>query len=475
MACSDLARSQDLKSNYKPCRKYEPEKTYMQRIYGSYDSLYKSLSYTERKEGKTVKEALEETKKTLTGFESSKVIMQKDTITRFLQNIVNQIQQKNPLLKDKRYSIFTYRTIVPNAANYGSGVILFNLNLLAKFASEENVAFILCHEIAHDLKGHVIEGIRQAYELQSNPAFKEQFKKIEKQEFNKYKSYEAYAAKYLSVYTSKKRAHEIEADALGLTMYLKAGYNKELAYETMERLDSADQEIHKGKIDYEKFFSNGDGVFKKQWLEFDKEESLDGGNLKDVKYPDSLKTHPDCKKRLAALKDLDPEKGTALVRNYDYSDLHYAAQFEMLEVYREEFELSKGLYNTLQLATLYPDNRYLKCAILDYLYEIYMAKTQHYMSLCIDDPEKDVCGSYAECINFVTNINSESLKNLMEQYFKKNFSTSLNDPYEGYIFMLLKSLNKTKEEKFLLNAEYEKTFGKNEYHARLSTKFLKPK
>ena len=52
--------------------------------------------------------------------------------------------------------------------------------------------------------------------------------------------------------------------------------------------------------------------------------------------------------------------------------------------------------------------------------------------------------------------------------------TPINDPYAGYVFTLLKGLDKTYEKKFELANEYQKSFGVNIYTKRLNYK-LKPK
>jgi Zn-dependent protease with chaperone function len=464
--------SQDLNTNYSKFNNYKPKPEYLKNLFLGYDSIYRSISYREKKENKVMKEALNETKSNLENFDTNDLLMKNDSITRYLQNLANTIQQKNPLLTGRKITVFTYRSILPNAANYGNGIILFNLNLIAKFNKEENVAFILCHEIGHDIKGHVIEGIRKNYELEVNSELKKQFDKIRSQEFNKFKSYEAYAANYLNQLTSKKRSLEIQADSIGLFLYYNAGYNLNDAYETIQRLDSIDGETYTAKIDFNKYFNYPQQAFKKSWLEpEEEEETIDGGNIEQMKRPDSLKTHPDCKDRLRLLKNIKLNDKKSNSSNGDYSYMYYMSQLEMLDVYLADFEYSKGLYNALQLAEKYPDNLYVKCSILNYLYELYYSKEHHFFSMVSDKPDKKNTESFQELIYFLNNINSSTLKNIVYGYFKANFSTSISDAYSGYILTLLKSMDKTKEQKVVLVNEYEKSFGKNDYLLKLKSKF----
>jgi len=465
--------SQDLNLNYYKFKNYKPGEPYLKKLCLGYDSIYKSITFREKKENKIVKDALTETRNNLQNFETNDLLMKNDSITRYLQQLTNSIQQKNPILNGKKITIFTYRTIVPNAANYGNGVILFNLNLLAKFKKEENVAFVLCHEIGHDLKGHVIEGIRKNYELQTNSDLKKQFEKIQKQEFNKYRSYESYLANYLNQLTSKKRTLEIQADSIGLFLYYNAGYNLSDAYQTIQQLDSVDGENYTSKIDFNSFFDFPGQSFKQSWLQpEEEEETIDGGNLEQLKFPDSLKTHPDCKDRLRFLKEIKFVEKKSNPTNAGYAHLYSVSQLEMLSVYLDDFEYSKGLYNALQLSAKYPNNLYLNCSILDFLYEIHYSKIHHFYSMVVDRPNKKNTESYQETLHFLNNVNSTVLKNIIDNYFKANFNTTVNDAYAGYILSLLKSMEKTKEQQFAIINDYEKTFGENDYLLKLKSKFI---
>jgi hypothetical protein len=429
------------------------------------------MVFDERKESKNLKAALLRTKENILSLNRDSLLMKTDSLTNHLQLLVNQIQQRNPSLGKRRFTVFIYRTIVPNAANYGNGIILVNLNLIAKLHKEEDIAFILCHEMGHDLRNHVFEGIRKSYELESDKEFKRQFEKIKNQEFNKLKSYEMYVATYLQKYTSKKRELEVQADSVGLFLFNNAGYNVKYGYETIQKLDSIDNEIYTGKIDFPKFFGFPAQPFNPSWLLPEEQDESIGGNIAEVKYPDSLKTHPDCKIRLARMKEVKLGEKAASPGLINYSRVYNASQLEMLRVYMDEYELSKGLYNALQLASLYPDNLYLKSSIADYLYELYSARANHYYSSVIDGIDAKQPESYQQLIHFLNNVNSETLKSIMLSYFKANFPGTISDPYAGYVFLLFKNMDKTREQKIAAAGEYEKTFGKNLYQSRLKNKF----
>jgi hypothetical protein len=57
-----------------------------------------------------------------------------------------------------------------------------NLGLIGKIETESQLAFIICHEIGHDLLGHVVKGIIKRLDIVQNPEFNARLKKVLQQE-----------------------------------------------------------------------------------------------------------------------------------------------------------------------------------------------------------------------------------------------------------------------------------------------------
>ena len=68
---------------------------------------------------------------------------------KYLDDVVSEIVNNNQTLQNKSFMCYFSKSEVPNASFIGEGVILFNLGLLDKLENESQLAFILCHEIAH--------------------------------------------------------------------------------------------------------------------------------------------------------------------------------------------------------------------------------------------------------------------------------------------------------------------------------------
>lgn len=468
-------KGQTLEQNYKPLNNYLPTALDMERLTRGFDVIYGSIDFEKKGEGKNFKKVIESTKKQLFMLNEDSLLMKNDVITKYLQSVVDHIKATNPLLAGRDYTVLIQRKSQANAFNCGNGIILFNLNLVARLKNEGNIAFILCHEISHDLKGHVIDGIINNYKIGNDPKLKKQYDAIKAQEFNTMKSYENYLAEYLQKITSRSRTKEMQADSLGLNLYINTGFNINQAYETMSLLDSIDVSAFRDTIDHKKYFGATGKSFSASWLEEEAgEETIGGGNILDAKFPDSLKTHPDCSYRLDMMKKLNLSGKSISTPIANFQDIHTMAQFEMLRVYLEEFDIGRGFYECLQLYTKHPNNNYLKASIVEYLYLIYVLKRKHYFAWAVDKPNPTFIKSYNQTLLLLNNMPSEPCRNLAGEFFKSNFTDGLiTDPYVAFTLLLLKSIDKTQEERKAMVDQYRLEFGKNSYYLTLQKRIIK--
>ena len=59
----------------------------------------------------------------------------------------------------------------PNAFSVGSGVVVISRGLLVKLESEAQLAYVISHEMAHQILGHTSEAILESKEQNISPAF----------------------------------------------------------------------------------------------------------------------------------------------------------------------------------------------------------------------------------------------------------------------------------------------------------------
>ena len=479
--CVFSGKAQNFSTSYSPIREYRPSQKLLKKVYSGYDSIYNVIASSGRGEKKEIREALKGSKEYLMRLDTANKLMYGDTITKYLQSITNKIMQKNNgFVKDRRFTVFTYRTEEPNASNMGNGVVFFNLDLLSKMDNETEIAYILAHEMSHDIMGHVMSSIQRRYEIINSPEFKKEVRKIKNQEYNKFKAIEALVTKFLSKYTKDGRTQELEADSLGLILFYNAGYSPYVAIRAEEKLDSVDYHpVLMNKVDYGKIFNFPSFPFNKSWLEAEDEETISGGNVATYEeFPDSLKTHPDCKMRVAALKRIIARMNYNMrqpVKNDKGIDFYkMKSYFEMLEYCQFEYDLGSAFYATVELLRLYPENTYLKCSMVNCLFEITKAKEDHYFSQIADFPDKRYCSSYNECLTFLHNANSEIIKTEMNNYYHTYVEGKINNPFSGYLETLIKSESMQKKDREKLIGEYQSKYNDPYYTASLQDKF-KPK
>ena len=114
-----------------------------------------------------------------------------------------------------------------NAWAMPGGKIAFYTGILKYAQSEDEVAAVMGHEVAHVLAKHGSERMSQQIGLQGLAIFTGFALKD-----SEYKNYALLAAGAISTYgivLPFSRHHELEADRIGLTLMAKAGYNPEVA------------------------------------------------------------------------------------------------------------------------------------------------------------------------------------------------------------------------------------------------------
>jgi predicted Zn-dependent protease len=77
-----------------------------------------------------------------------------------MQSILNELLETEPSLAGK-IKIFVTRYSSVNAISLPEGTILLNIGLIASTENESQLAALICHEIAHIKKQHVLANMRK--------------------------------------------------------------------------------------------------------------------------------------------------------------------------------------------------------------------------------------------------------------------------------------------------------------------------
>lgn len=354
-----------------------------------------------------------------------------DNLSPYLQSILENIYTANPLLP-RETKVYAFRSDAVNAMSYGEGTIAFTLGLLSRMETEAQIAYVLCHELAHYHSHHSDIKMAKFARLNYDKELKRQVKAISKSEYGQYTKFSQLMRSLDISITRHSREKEFEADSIALLYYLNTAYDTHAPIRTMEILDSADISPYRKKLDLRKHFDFTNYRFKEQWLSYTPSttwHASDGEN-------DSLHTHPSCARRIIALqrqlklqKQKDPQhaKHNAMRTRSEFEQAASAFHFK---------SFGRTLFKSMILAEHYPDNAYAHALIGQSLYQLYLHQKNHELGkvLALPDPRFDE--NYDRVLTFLHTLRLMELGSLAYYYTatkKETFSTSEDFIYAWWL------------------------------------------
>lgn len=285
----------------------------------------------------------------LRNFYQSGYLLFGDEITKFSEKVLEKLAEDNPEIKTEEITMFTFRSSTPNAFTTSDGSVFISTALIARLNSEDELAFVIAHEVAHYLKKHVISQYNFSTSNKERKSSKE--KNLDRLlRENQY---------------SKKL--EIEADLLGLTMFENSNYSwtslsplfnllKQAEIPTF-KIDSALRYIEKGAYEI------NDSIYYKVAKPT---RQVEAGEEGDDKYS----THPAPSYRLKLLLDKSLKRNDDITRSNQFNEIVKIARFELLDQYIQEFDYYSGLYLNYSMQQQYGPSEYLDYLELRCLYGI---------------------------------------------------------------------------------------------------------
>ncbi len=223
-------------------------------------------------------------------------------INEKLDVILHHIYRSNPDINHQDFGFFIKNSIVPNAASYGDGMFEIHLGLLNKLNSDAELAFIICHEMAHKELDHSLKNIRKGISLLKSNETKKKVKEIKKKRFGKTRAALSIVDELNIDMLDYSREAEAEADSLGFLFYSRTKYLKSYALSALEHLKEVDEMILNHDVQLDSVFNFNTYPFRSHWLKkttslFDVSEKINEFSLKS----DTLKTHPEIDFRVKKL------------------------------------------------------------------------------------------------------------------------------------------------------------------------------
>lgn len=382
----------------------------------------------------------------------------------YLNNILQNILQNNSKIPQKNIHILVGRSQVPNAYCLGDGSIVFNIALLKYMENESQIAFIICHELAHYTLNHVDNAILERIGFLNSKETQKKLKKIKKSGYNKTKQAEELLRSY--IYTDRRhtRLHEADADSMGLVYIKNTKYEYKEALRVLEILDKIDKES--GNFDLIKVFDRKEYPFQEEWIREEKLLSIGGAKSNSSWEIDSLKTHPDCQKRINLLK---PNINTKTINTLFlqgeilFQKVTFCSKFEVVESAYIYQNYGLCIYYTLQLLEKYPKNAYLHAMIVKCLFHIYQAQKNHEMNRYVDMPSDYFQQDYKQVLTFLNRIRLSDIAQLSYHYLKSYQEGLQQDEHFLFALILASELTEKKDEQVKWVQKYKSTFEQGIY------------
>ncbi|MBP6812648.1 MAG: M48 family metalloprotease [Saprospiraceae bacterium] len=343
----------------------------------------------------------------------------------WFQGIIDEILRNNPEIPKADITLLLSRYESANARSVGEGTLVFNVAMLPYLKNESQVAFILCHELAHYVNNHGNNALHQYINTLYSPETQKQLRAISKGKYNK--TERALELMKSMAYNGRRhsRYKESEADSLGFVFMSRTKYSLSEAVTALQVLDELDHS-NWPSIPYSEIFNSPNFPFQKTWLE---QPALGGFSAQKPKESeefneDSLKTHPDCPKRIAltqtqlALLGERPEGKNFLQPESSFLQLQDWSQYEIVEGLYDRGEYGRALFRNLILLTQRPDDAYLNAMTVKCLYEICLYQRSHQLRQVLDLPSAGYSQEYNRYLKFVNQFRVSDLTRVTYHFYQ---------------------------------------------------------
>jgi hypothetical protein len=343
----------------------------------------------------------------------------------YLQSVLKKIIDVNPELKGKEIRLVFSRDWWPNAYSVGEGTLVVNAGLMIYLNSEAELAFVLCHELAHYYLDHSNKAIKKHVETVNSEAFKKEIKRLEKEQYRVNQQLEALLKPILMKNRSHGRENEAEADRYAFIFMKKTGYDCNAISSCLAMLGHVDDTSSFKPLDVQQAFNFTEYPFKKRWIQ---KESVLFSELKDDDSPlsksekDSLKTHPDCDKRIQLLKDsiAQLQGGQSfLVDERIFNQLKKDFYVEIAEQEYRNNNLSRSLYYSLLMLQREEYTSFALYSIARTLNNMYEGQKDHRLGAMTEGETRGYKQDYNLLLRMISRLKLDEIAALSYQFCKQ--------------------------------------------------------
>ncbi|MES2484727.1 MAG: M48 family metallopeptidase [Bacteroidota bacterium] len=328
----------------------------------------------------------------------------------YLQGLMAEILTKNGI-NVKEYRMLLSREGDMNAYNTGDGTIVVHYGLLNAVETEDELVFVICHEIGHQFLEHRKEWVESIAKVSTSEEVIKKTREIKKQKYGKGTQASEFLKGIMYQKYSMRRQEEIEADSIGLVFYKNTQRSPQATITLLEKLDASDKEKDTLTVaDYRFMFEKNGLKLKERYFEEDETlfNQYDKTQRIDV---DSLKTHPGCATRITLIKGYlnNQFNGTAKTSATFQKIKANCAYQNLINLYNAE-AYGLALYEALKLYRHDPENMLLKNIIYVNLVKIKDSRVSYTINRYV--PSHDKLTNTASENRFISFVNNIKLSDL---------------------------------------------------------------
>ena len=339
-----------------------------------------------------------------------------ERLNYYAQKLLFEILDVNKLDK-KKYKILISRDSEINAYNSGDGTIVINFGLFTALENEDELVFVLCHEIGHQELQHVKREVDNFVKQNTSEEIAKETNDIKKLKYNKSKAANNLLLKlnYKNYYQRRKK--ETEADSIGFHYYKKTGRNLSNSISLLNKLNDSNKEKDSITVeDYKELFETGTYKLKNKYFEVEK-SIFNKYDYKPAYEIDSLRTHPDCLTRIKKIEKFISNQNTQSSDSEKFLEYKKYANYQNLYNLYLSKNFGLSLYQTLKEYKQYKDNSFYKDLIFLNLVELQKAKNNQTLSKHV--PQTDnVYNSQSlnRFINLINNLKTNDLEIIIKKF-----------------------------------------------------------
>jgi hypothetical protein len=272
-------------------------------------------------------------------------------ITSYLNTVVNEIYDSNPSLDRKDFYFFIEKSAIPNASCYGNGIFTVTLGLFNIISSDDELASVICHEMAHYYLEHTDKSLLKMIESINSKEVQKKADAVRDMQYGKRKAYSELMDELNFNFLKRSQSVEIEADSLGLLLFKKTKYNINASISFLKNLKKANTLLFNQESKLQEHLNFENYPFKEAWLA--KEETLfDLSYISDdfILDSDSIGTHPAIPLRIKKLDVLiDQDGNTSTINSVNLEEIKKITALISINNFIDSNRIDLALYQCLLL------------------------------------------------------------------------------------------------------------------------------